>query len=389
MELLQYKYKDAYTFQVSSTDIETSWRKFKVRARQLPPEHYCSYDMHEEGVLKVWNADTHRLEEVDKSEWASARPVFFEDHKYTLSLTFFDAQEEPRIIHPNKEVEQMFNCVHLASGEYLINSNIDFLNQPGHFALEFAYKNVEGKHICHGLFGVTAPYYLTIYSEKRDRSEMNAGYLAEHLCLYMLTLGLGSCFLGSVTLRGIPKVRMEPNVPSARRESSALYETAPASAAEGSQMPSGSRTTRESARRSPSRKELVIVIAFGIPAGRLTRRPEHAKRLPVRELCVYKDQPSRWMTQVIEAARLAPSAMNRQPWRFVVVNTRIHIFSKKDGMDKPRRWDEFSFGVMFAHIAIASEELWLDVDLIRLENISQKNFKSNQYVLSAIVRVPE
>lgn len=158
MELLQYKYKDAYTFQVSSTDIETSWRKFKVRARQLPPEHYCSYGMHEEGVLKVWNADTHRLDEVEKTEWSSARPVFFEDHKYTLSLTFFDAQEEPRIIHPNKEVEQMFNCVHLASGEYLINSNIDFLNQPGHFALEFAYKNVAGKHIRHKVeFDVLSP----------------------------------------------------------------------------------------------------------------------------------------------------------------------------------------------------------------------------------------
>lgn len=158
MELLQYKYKDAYTFQVSSTDIETSWRKFKVRARQLLPEHYCSYGMHEEGVLKVWNADTHRLEEVEKTEWSSARPVFFEDHKYTLSLTFFDAQEEPHIIHPNKEVEQMFNCVHLASGEYLINSNIDFLNQPGHFALEFAYKNVAGKHIRHKVeFDVLSP----------------------------------------------------------------------------------------------------------------------------------------------------------------------------------------------------------------------------------------
>lgn len=158
MELLQYKYKDAYTFQVSSTDIETSWRKFRVRARQLPPEHYCSYGMHEEGVLKVWNADTHRLEEVEKTEWASARPVFFEDHKYTLSLTFFDAQEEPRIIHPNKDVEQMFNCVHLASGEYLINSNIDFLNQPGHFALEFAYKNVAGKPIRHKVeFDVLSP----------------------------------------------------------------------------------------------------------------------------------------------------------------------------------------------------------------------------------------
>ena len=158
MELLQYKYKDAYTFQVSSTDIETSWRKFKVRAQQLLPEHYCSYGMHEEGVLKVWNADAHRLEEVEKTEWSSARPVFFEDHKYTLSLTFFDAQEEPRIIHPNKEVEQMFNCVHLASGQYLINSNIDFLNQPGHFALEFAYKNVAGKHIRHKVeFDVLSP----------------------------------------------------------------------------------------------------------------------------------------------------------------------------------------------------------------------------------------
>ena len=73
-------------------------------------------------------------------------------------MTFFDAQEEPRIIHPNKEVEQMFNCVHLATGEYLINSNIDFLNQPGHFALEFAYKNASGKHIRHKVeFDVLSP----------------------------------------------------------------------------------------------------------------------------------------------------------------------------------------------------------------------------------------
>ena len=73
-------------------------------------------------------------------------------------MTFFDAQEEPRIIHPNKEVEQMFNCVHLATGEYLINSNIDFLNQPGHFALEFAYKNVAGKNIRHKVeFDVLSP----------------------------------------------------------------------------------------------------------------------------------------------------------------------------------------------------------------------------------------
>ena len=206
-------------------------------------------------------------------------------------------------------------------------------------------ENVAGKHICRGFFGVTAPYYLTVYSEKRDRAEMNAGYLCEQISLYMLTLGIGSCYLGASIPAGTPKVRSD--------------------------------------------KALVISMAFGIPAGRLTRRSEDAKRLPVKELCVYKDPPTRWMTQVIEAARLAPSSMNRQPWRFVAAQNRIHIFSKKDGMDKPKKWDEFNFGVMFAHIAIASEELWLDVDLIKLENISQKNFRSNQYVLSAIVREQE
>ena len=51
-----------------------------------------------------------------------------------------------------------------------------------------------------------------------------------------------------------------------------------------------------------------------------------------------------------------------------------------------KKWDEFNFGVMFAHIMIVSEEKWLDLDLIRLENISQKNFRSNQYVLSAVMK---
>lgn len=158
MELLQYKYKDAYEFQASSNDIGMSWRKFKVRAKQLPPEKYCSYSMQEDGTLKLWNVEKREMVVIPETDWATAFPVFFEDHRYTLSFTFFDAREEPKIIHPNREVEQMFNCVHLASGEYLINSNIDFLNQPGHFSLEIAYTNNIGKHIQHKIaFDVLSP----------------------------------------------------------------------------------------------------------------------------------------------------------------------------------------------------------------------------------------
>lgn len=158
MELLHYTYKRAYEIQVSSTDITASWNKFKVRARKFPPEQYCSYTMQKGGILKIFNPETFHLEDVEEDLWSNTRPVFFEDHKYNLSLTFFDAKEEPKIIHPNKEVEAMFNCVKIATGAYVVNSNIDFLNQPGHFSLEFAYTNNESHHIQHKIeFDVLSP----------------------------------------------------------------------------------------------------------------------------------------------------------------------------------------------------------------------------------------
>ena len=116
MELLRYDYGDSYTIQASSTDIAASWRKFKVRARKLPPEMYCDYAMASGGELRIYDADTCRLEEVDEEAWHNARPVFFEDHKYNITLTFYDATEEPRIIHPNKDVEAMFSSVHTSRG---------------------------------------------------------------------------------------------------------------------------------------------------------------------------------------------------------------------------------------------------------------------------------
>jgi nitroreductase len=202
--------------------------------------------------------------------------------------------------------------------------------------------NVDGRNTPFALFSVKAPYYLTIYSEKKDKYEMNAGYICEQLSLYMMTLGLGSCFLG------------------------------------GTSVPKNARLR--------GTKEFVIMMAFGKPKEPLTRRPGEAKREELKDLCVYKEQPAKWVNEVLEAARLAPSALNSQPWRFVIMGNRIHIFSKKPDITHSGRWDEFDFGILFAHIMVAADELWLDLDLIRLENISQKNFKSSQYVLSALLK---
>lgn len=193
-----------------------------------------------------------------------------------------------------------------------------------------------------GIAGVKAPYYLVLYSEEKDRALMNAGYLMEQLSLYLYTLGLGSCFIGNPILR------------------------------------------KKYLKRGS--KKLMVVLAFGKAKGSCTRKQIEARRLSLNELCVYKETPRQWMKQLLDAARMAPSSMNSQPWRFVVFDSRIHIFSKKHSSDRLGKWDELNFGIMFSHMMVVAEELWLDVDLIRLEELSQKNFPNNQYVLSAIMR---
>lgn len=202
--------------------------------------------------------------------------------------------------------------------------------------------NSRGQHKLMGLFGVKAPYYLALYSEKSDKYQMNAGYIMEQLSLYLTAKGLGSCFMGSSVVKG-------------------------------------SMTRRGD-------KELVIMVGFGKSKMSNIRRQQEAKRMSVRELCVYKETPKHWAVQILEAAHLAPSSYNSQPWRFVVYSNRIHIFSKKIAMERFRKWDELNFGVLFAHIVIVAEELWLDLDLIRLEDISQKTFSNSQYVLSAVLK---
>ena len=38
-----------------------------------------------------------------------------------------------------------------------------------------------------------------------------------------------------------------------------------------------------------------------------------AKRLPLNELCIFKEEAGEQMKTILRAARLAPSAMNTQP----------------------------------------------------------------------------
>lgn len=202
--------------------------------------------------------------------------------------------------------------------------------------------NRKGQYVRMSAFGVKAPYYLALYSDEWDRARMNAGYLMEQMSLYLCSIGLGSCFVGN------PVVAKE-----LQRKGS---------------------------------KKLMLVLAFGKPQKSCTRSPKEAKRLELNKLCAFKETPKYWMSQLLEVARLAPSTFNSQPWRFVVLDNRMHIYSKKPKFEYMRKWDEINFGILFSHMMVAAEEMWMDVDLIRLEELAHKQFPNTEYVLSAVLR---
>jgi nitroreductase len=62
----------------------------------------------------------------------------------------------------------------------------------------------------------------------------------------------------------------------------------------------------------------------------------HAKRKPLRSLIsgIKKKEWPDWMENALEAARLAPSAMNRQPWRFHVEKDSITFYHQKGLLDR-------------------------------------------------------
>ncbi|MDY3918542.1 MAG: nitroreductase family protein [Candidatus Limivivens sp.] len=192
-----------------------------------------------------------------------------------------------------------------------------------------------------GLVNVTAPYYAVLYSEKKEKSDRNAGFLMQYLSLYLESKGIGSCFLGMASRKD------------------------PAEEAQG--------------------RSAVIVLAFGLPKNAKVRRDSEASRLSMDELCAWKEQPKTWVRQILEGARLAPSSMNSQPWRFVVYENRIHVFSRKS-LEGRSRLQELNFGIMLANVMVTAEQIWVDLDIIRLENITHMSMPKNEYVLSILMK---
>jgi len=158
----------------------------------------------------------------------------------------------------------------------------------------------------------TTPQLITIYSEEADGYLENIGFLFQQMDLYLQTLGLGVCWLGMG--------RMNPKT---------------ATEVEG--------------------MKFVIMLAFGHPKGDQLRHDlKGFKRKPMEQIT---DKPD----PRLEPARLAPSAVNSQPWYFTHEEDIIHVYCAKKG-------SRLDAGIALAHLYVANEETFL---FLKAKNVSE------------------
>ena len=120
---------------ITTRSIQNSLRRLKSRVGADAAMHYCDYRSSAEGTLQL--AGVSPLPE--GKEWAALPPVMFETCQYNITLHFTDIEGEPRIIHINKDVAEAFQWYAAGNGGFLMAA-LDFLNEPGIFRLQYAYK---------------------------------------------------------------------------------------------------------------------------------------------------------------------------------------------------------------------------------------------------------
>ncbi len=146
----------------------------------------------------------------------------------------------------------------------------------------------------------TTPQLIAIWSEEREGYLENVGFLFQQMDLYLQTLGLGVCWLGM------------------------------------------GRMNAKTAAEVPGMK-FVIVLAFGHPKGDQLRHDRKSfKRKPLEQIA---DRPD----PVLEPARLAPSAVNSQPWYFTHEGDAIHVHCAKKG-------SRLDAGIALAHLYVSNPE---------------------------------
>lgn len=210
-----------------------------------------------------------------------------------------------------------------------IETDIRFLNR------DTVYHQLDGAAGYHGIL-IDAPHYLVILSEQKGPYIENAGYLGEEFCLKAKELNIGSCW---ITFQSSKTVIEKLNL-----------------------------TTD---------KEVVGLIAFGKAIEEKKAAPQ-AAALDISDLvyfdkwgnCASAEQlEERALLSAFQCATLAPSTLNRQPWRFIISKNQV-ILTVRDDEHTNTYEEKIDAGIVMLYFeAVVSETLFqLNWKLNTIEN---------------------
>ena len=182
-----------------------------------------------------------------------------------------------------------------------------------------------------------APHYIAAFSEAKDTYKTNVGFMLQQMDLHFSATGTGSCWLG------IPQPTKEV------RESSSL--------------------------------EFIILMSFGNPKETLHRTDiSQFKRKPLSEIT-----NTEGADELLEPARLAPSAINLQNWYFTGDKNLIHAYSAKAGFLRGIVGGSYfllNVGIAICHLQLGAEHLGWKTRIVFEKEMDKNPPKDREYVAS-------
>ncbi len=191
------------------------------------------------------------------------------------------------------------------------------------------------------LFLAKAPHYLALFSENKDGYLLNAGFMLQQMDLFFSANGIGSCWQGMA------------------------------------------KPTKEISKNS--KLEFVIIMAFGRPNEKLHRESvSEFKRKKLQEITDINGAD-----ELLEPARLAPSAMNKQQWFFTGSARTIHAYQSKASVLTAfvlNRVSRISMGIPICHMWIAAKQFGKEVEFVEDKEAKNNPPPGLEYAITIKVR---
>ena len=162
----------------------------------------------------------------------------------------------------------------------------------------------------------SAPYYLVLFSEKKDNYLENIGFIFQQVSLFMQSIGIGSCWVGLASVK----------------------------------------------EKNP---DFVIAISFG-KSDDLTRDLSGFKRKRLSEISDFEDD-------MLIPAQFAPSAINSQPWYFKHSDDGFDVYQVKQNILKRqvlKKWNPIDVGIALAHMYVTNPKTFRFDKKANFENIN-------------------